>query len=421
MLYSTTIPHKAICTTRKCMKIKVVLRQGSASKSGEAPLMLRFTDHRKARFVALGISIHPKFWDEERESITANHPNKNELQSKIESKKSEFAKRIAKLEALEIPVTFESVIDNRNQSVRVTIREAFESEIKRLTTLGKFKSRDKYKFTLSALAKFRRTDIPFDSIDTTFLKSFEEWMYSVGNSTNTIATRFSVLKALFNKMLKEKRITVKENPFNSYKVANNWKSTRKRAISKEEVGRIIALKIEVNHYTEYKRFARDIFLFSYYSAGMNFGDIARLQYGDISDGRIRYSRQKTKRRLSCRLSPQLEEIMRPYLRHNAEADDYIFPILDKNIHTTDQQIYHRLAKTLGKVNRELKKLGTELGLSHPLTTYVARHTYATVMKRAGVNLALISETLGHSSLTTTQIYLDSFDNEQIDEAMKLLA
>ena len=403
------------------MKIKVVLRIGNTYKNGEAPLMLRFTHQRQTRFVALGISIREEFWDEEKEMVTHNHPQRSELQSKIESIKSGYIKRIAKLEALEIPIPFESVIDNRKQSVRLTIREAFELEIKRLATLGKFKTRDKYKFTLAALNKYHSTDIPLDSIDTKFLKGFEDWMHSIGNSTNTIATRFSVLKALYNKMQREKKIAVKESPFDTYKVANSWKTTRKRAICKEDVARIAALKIEKGHITEYKCLARDIFLFSYYSAGMNFGDIARLRYGDIADGRIYYSRQKTKKRLSCKLSKQLEDVLHSYWLKGASEDDYIFPILDKRTHKTDEQIYNRLAKVLGKINRELKKIGEELGLSHPLTTYVARHTYATVMKRAGVSLALISETLGHSPLTTTQIYLDSFDNEQIDEAMKLLA
>ena len=145
LLYSTTFPLKVICTIRKCMKIKVVLRIGNTYKNGEAPLMLRFTHQRQTRFVALGISIREEFWDEEKEMVTHNHPQRSELQSKIESIKSGYIKRIAKLEALEMPVTFESVIDNRKQSVRLTIREAFELEINRLATLGKFKTRDKYK------------------------------------------------------------------------------------------------------------------------------------------------------------------------------------------------------------------------------------------------------------------------------------
>jgi site-specific recombinase XerD len=94
--------------------------------------------------------------------------------------------------------------------------------------------------------------------------------------------------------------------------------------------------------------------------------------------------------------------------------------LDRAVHRTEQQIFNRIVKVLRKVNRDLKEIGREAEISIPLTTYVARHTYATVLKREGVNVALISESLGHSNIQTTQIYLDSFENSQIDEAMKHL-
>ncbi len=90
------------------------------------------------------------------------------------------------------------------------------------------------------------------------------------------------------------------------------------------------------------------------------------------------------------------------------------------MHITDKQIFHRIVKVLRKVNSALKEIGADIGLKFPLTTYVARHSYATVLKRSGVNIAIISESLGHSDLSTTQIYLDSFENSQIDEAMKNL-
>lgn len=176
-----------------------------------------------------------------------------------------------------------------------------------------------------------------------------------------------------------------------------------------------------NSYSPYTQLAKDLFLFSYYSAGINLRDIALLKWENIVDGRICYIRHKTGKRLNCRLTPQTSAIVARYRTAKSKPEDYIFPILDRRTHKTEVQRHNRINKVQRHINRELKKIGEELGLSHPLTTYVARHTYATVMKRAGVSIALISETLGHSSLTTTQIYLDSFDNEQIDEAMKLLA
>ena len=167
----------------------------------------------------------------------------------------------------------------------------------------------------------------------------------------------------------------------------------------------------------YTEFARDIFLFSYFSAGINFKDIATLRYVDMEEDRIFYRRHKTGKTMTCRLHPQAKEIIAKYFHSDAMQEDYIFPVLDRHIHRTEQQIHNRVHKVLVHINRELKKWSKRLGLVTNLTTYVARHTYATVLKRSGVSVALISESLGHSDLSTTQIYLDSFENSQIDAAM----
>ena len=107
-------------------------------------------------------------------------------------------------------------------------------------------------------------------------------------------------------------------------------------------------------------------------------------------------------------------------RYAPESKGYLFPILDVKIHKTPLQKQNRIHKILGKVNTNLKLIATQLGVEGNLTTYVARHSFASVLKKSGVNIALISEALGHSDIATTQIYLDSFDNEQIDEAMQNL-
>ena len=97
----------------------------------------------------------------------------------------------------------------------------------------------------------------------------------------------------------------------------------------------------------------------------------------------------------------------------------VFPILS-NFHKSDVQVANRLHKVLAKLNKHLKAIGIKLNLSIPLTTYVARHSFATVLKRAGVSTSIISESLGHSSEKITQVYLDSFDKEQMNTAMKAL-
>ena len=124
--------------------------------------------------------------------------------------------------------------------------------------------------------------------------------------------------------------------------------------------------------------------------------------------------------MTCHLSEQSKAIIGKYAKSDHADEDYIFPILDRRIHKTEQQIYDRVRKVLKHVNKALHEWSRLLGLKIELTTYVARHTFATVLKRSGVNIAIISESLGHSDLSTTQIYLDSFENSQIDAAMQNL-
>ena len=207
-------------------------------------------------------------------------------------------------------------------------------------------------------------------------------------------------------------------PFNDFKVSKFDVRTKKRAVTKEDVKKIMSLDLSGER--QYMQLARDIFLFSYFGAGINFSDIALLRYRDIQDGRIRYIRKKTGKEISFPLSDAGRDIIRKYTRPDATSADYIFPILDRKIHRTEMQRKNRIHKVIGKVNPCLAEIGRMAGLETHLTTYTARHTLATVLKRSGVNIAIISESMGHSDIATTQIYLDSFENSQIDEAMKNL-
>ena len=383
--------------------------------------MLRFTHDRNTKLVALGLSVEPHYWNKDAEMLMPDCPERAMLQSKIDSTLAVYQKKINRLEALDIPVNFDTLFDEKPiRTVGITIEQGFNAEIERLESLGKINSATKHKYALQVLNGYKPTTMALEAIDLDYLKGLELYLRQRGNKDNSIATRFAIFKAIYNKAVKEGKVTVKQNPFTLFQVGSLWAKTRKRAINKDDIQRLIDLGIAEGHTTEYRRLARDLFLFSYFTAGMNFGDIARLRYKDIVKGRVNYSRHKTQKLLSFQLVPNAMQIIEKYSKANHAQEDYIFPILDRSEHKTAQQIFNRTHKALRKVNRELKTLGEQIGLEMPLTTYVARHTYATVLKRSGVSVALISESLGHSDLSTTQIYLDSFENSQIDAAMQHL-
>lgn len=402
------------------MNVRVALKTERIYKDGRCPLFIRFSQGRQSKYITTGIAVRPDQWDSARQRITDDCSDALAWNAQIAYKLAEYDKKIRRLEALEIEVNFDTLFESNGRRLVITIEDGFKREIERLEALGKCSSASKHKSVLVAMNTYKPTKMALEAVDMDYLKGFELFLRGRGNKSNSIATRFAVFKAIYNKTVKEGQIRPKQNPFVQYKVGSLWIPTRKRSITKEDIQKIIALEIPYDYRSEYKRLSKDLFLFSYFTAGMNFNDIARLRYKDVVSDRVNYSRHKTGKLLSFRLTPQATEIMERYASPFYDDDDYIFPIFDKNVHTTDQQKFNRIVKSLRKVNYCLKAIGEEIGLPFPLTTYVARHTFATVLKRSGVNIAIISESLGHSDLATTQIYLDSFENSQIDEAMKNL-
>lgn len=338
------------------MHYKIICRTDVKSKSEVSPLYLQFYHEGRRKKVTTGVAVNSRFWDDSTQQLTSDCPNRDELQVRLNEQIRAYEKKIRRLEALDIPVTFETLLERKANDGRLTVEDGFSEEIKRLETLGKINSATKHKYALNLISRYKPSSIALEAIDTDYLKGLELFLRQRGNSDNSIATRFAIFKAIYNKAIREGKINAKQNPFNLYQVGSLWAKTRKRAITKKDVQRLAELDLERGSRLSYRVFARDIFLFSYYTAGMNFTDIATLRYCDIVNDRISYSRNKTQKLLSFRLMPKAMEVIEHYSRVGHSYDDYIFPILDKRIHITPQQIFNRTHKVLRKDNRELKVL-----------------------------------------------------------------
>ena len=266
---------------------------------------------------------------------------------------------------------------------------------------------------MHSLIKFNKhLDIPFSDMDTIWLKRYEVWLQSQGLATNTLGTRFRHLRVIYNFAIEEKIVKSEYYPFNSFKVSKLSQTTAKRSIQKDEILSVLNYQGQ----TPLECLAIDLFTFSYLAAGINFGDIARLTKDNILENRLIYIRKKTQKQIKVSLQEQAIKLIQKY---SMPDNPYLFPILS-NLHKTEQQKVNRIHKIIAKVNKSLKEIGERLNIPIDLTTYVARHSFATVLKRSGVNTSLICEALGHSSERVTQIYLDSFGNDQMEDAMKNL-
>ena len=396
--------------------VSVVCYKSKTLSNGENPLMLQVSKGGKRKYQSLGISINPKYWDFTRNKPKPNCPNKEYIQKIILDKQRELQQRMLELNSEQKEYTTTTLLNNGNTKFELkTVSMFYKELIEQYTRGDKCGNRLIYKGSFNSLKVFTngKLDIPFNEIDIAWLNKYEKWLRSKGNRETTISLLFRTLRSAYNKAIKAKCARKSDYPFDDYKINKFDTTTQKRAIAKTDVLKFTT-EVQPIGKQQYMELSKDIFVFSYLCGGINFTDIANLTNENIQNGRLHYIRQKTKKLIKIGIPQEAMQIIEKYSK---ESKGYLFPILDSKIHKTALQKQNRIHKILGKVN---KNLAAQLGVEANLTTYVARHSFASVLKKSGVNIALISEALGHSDLATTQIYLDSFDNEQVDEAMKNL-
>ena len=394
--------------------VNVVCYKSKVLKNNESPLMIRVCKDRKMKYQSLGISILPKYWDFKANKPTSKCPNKEYIERLIAEKVKVYTDKVIEFKSQEKEFTATSLMEKVNKPVkRKTIQEVFKQYIQELESANRLRYADMYKCTMHSLIKFNKhLDIPFSDMDTIWLKRYEVWLQSQGLAINTLGTRFRHLRVIYNFAIEEKIVKSEYYPFNSFKVSKLSQTTAKRSIQKDEILSVLNYQGQ----TPLECLAIDLFTFSYLAAGINFGDIARLTKDNILENRLIYIRKKTQKQIKVSLQEQAIKLIQKY---SMPDNPYLFPILS-NFHKTEQQKVNRIHKIIAKVNKSLKEIGERLNIPIDLTTYVARHSFATVLKRSGVNTSLICEALGHSSERVTQIYLDSFGNDQMEDAMKNL-
>lgn len=401
--------------------IDVLAETYRITSKGCIPIVLRVFKDGKKKIVRMGISVHPEHWDATKNKIKSNCPNKEYLDSIITGILSKYQKQILEFQSIGKDYSLNQLIEAVDKPLRnISVSEYLERIIQGLMKENRVGNATHYQALYNSLEKFSKINqLQFVDIDVAFLNKYETHLRGIGNKGNTISIKMRTLKAVYNRAVKDNIIKQDYYPFNDYNVSKLKDTTRKRSISKEDIQKIIDLDVEVitKRPQSLIQFSKDLFLFSYLGCGINMVDMAHLRKENLFDSRVMYKRHKTGKQISFLLHPLAKDIMEKY---NSNLTSYIFPILDDSVHTTAEQQFRRIKKITYVANKNLKKIGDAIGLQIPLTTYVSRHSFATILKRSGVNVAIISEALGHSDLKTTQIYLDTFENSQIDEAMKNL-
>lgn len=278
----------------------------------------------------------------------------------------------------------------------------------KLNSNGRIRTAETYTAALNSFRKFRNErDIMLDCLTSDVMEAYEAWLQQRGLIPNSISFYTRILRAAYNRAVENEII---ENRFPFRHVYTGIDKTTKRALPLSTIRQIRALDLTDSPELD---FARDMFVMSFMLRGMSFIDMAYLRKNDLAHGYLIYRRRKTGQLLSIAWTPDMQNILNKYPENSS---DYLLPIISKR-GINERCRYRNVGYN---INHNLKRIASQIGLTIPLTLYVARHSWATAARSKGIPLSVISEGMGHDSEATTRIYLANLDTSLVDQANSLI-
>lgn len=387
--------------------IKVKLRPSSVV--GRAGTVYYQVTHRRAtQQVTTNIRLQPDEWDAIGEQVVVSVADKSIIQNRIDSDTALLRRIVKDLDSSGVTYSVGDIIKRyKSPECHVSVLDFMKNQIRLMRNANRLGTALNYEKTMKNFAEFLGgVNLPFSAMTEQLIADYNAFLVQRGMVRNSISFYMRIMRAVYNKAVRQKLVE-QSHPFTE--VYTGIDRTRKRAVSESVISQLYKLKLTEDTPLA---LARDIFIFSYCTRGMAFVDIAYLKKENISGGMLSYVRHKTGQRLTVRIEPPIGEIIKhyePYVRNSP----YLFPIITSN---DPEEAYRQYQTALGYHNRKLKKLGKLTGENLRLSSYTARHSWATVARNHNVPLSIISAGMGHTSEKTTLIYLESVENSLIDKA-----
>ena len=384
--------------------IKVKLRR-STIEGKAGTVYYRITHRRETKQITTSIRLLPEEWNAEAGRVIDRDENTSIAREKIDRDLSLLKRIIEDLDDSLKSYSVQDISDKYNAGDnRVCILAFIGERIEQLKECNRLGTARNYERAMNSLSQYMRgEDLPLAALTDKFIEGYNAYLVRRGIVRNSISFYMRILRAVYNRAARQRPIE-RFSPFKN--VYTGIDRTRKRAIDEKIISRLYRLDLQKSASLS---FTRDLFIFSYCTRGMAFVDMAYLRKTDIRNGTICYARHKTKQRLSIRIEPCIKRIID---RYDDSASVYVFPILK----TEDTgKAYSQYQIALNYYNRQLKRLSRMLHLAHGLSSYTARHSWATTARNRNVPITVISAGMGHTSERTTQIYLSLLENSVIDE------
>ncbi len=391
--------------------IKVKFRPSSI-EGKEGSIYYQVIHNRMVRHIKTDYRIFESEWNEKLSMVEIPKMLSGDRKAQLQQIIRKVLQDIKRLEAVIHDfayVGFYSADTIVNRFHEISELQSFcrfmESVIDQLNRLSRKRTSETYSAALTSFIHFRQNrDIQLDDMDADLMMEYEAWLKMRGVAMNTISFYMRILRATYNRAV-EKGLTLQKFPFKH--VYTGMERTLKRAILLKDIKHIKELDLSEKPHWE---LARDMFLFSFYTRGMSFIDMACLKKSNLKNGILSYRRHKTGQQLYIKWESCMEAIVAKYSPYC--SGNYLLPIL----RLPSKNLRNQYKSTMCRVNKYLKEIAQLCGITTPLTMYVSRHSWASIAKSKNIPISVISEGMGHDSEETTRIYLASLDGSVIDKA-----
>jgi len=395
--------------------IKIVLDSRPMSNNLYT-VYLRIIKDRKRKNIALGLKCRKEHF--ENEHFLKGHPDYKVENNLLISFKARANKIIRDFQSEGKNFSlqdFEKKFRGKSDIKDCKIADFYDEIIEEFERAGRMGYAKAFKDTKISFLKFTGKKIVFSEISPLLIEKYEVSLREKGSENGGISFKMRHLRALFNIAINRKVMSRDNYPFKEYKISKIKAENNKIALAIEDFKKIKDVDLS-KHPTLTE--AYNYFMFSIYTRGMNFADMAKLKWSDIANNRIYYKRSKTKHSFNIEVNEKIQEILDFYKSQNRNSG-YVFPILLKD-DLTPKQIANRRHKVLSRYNVKLKKLAELAGVERNISSYVARHSFATMLKYLGTSVEKISEMMGHSDVQITMTYLKDFENAELDKEITKL-
>ena len=378
-----------------------------ANKEGLYPVKIRVTYKRQRKYYGTGKYLSEDEW-ERLPATKSKHLNdiKKDIQIAADRVKGTLKELIR-----EDMFSFEALNKRLGSATGSTLNEAFTAKVQGLSEAGKVSTSYVYKYSLRSIEIFAGKKIKYSQVTVDWLKRYEQSLLTEKRSYTTVSMYMRALQSIMNEAKAAGIIKPSQHPFGRGRYEIPQHEVRNLALTISDIGKIVKYDCK----TDAIEMCRDLWFFSYLCNGANITDICKFKYSNIGNGEISFYRQKTvarakkKKLIHAIVTPEMQAIIDRWGNNFESADTFVFPFLKGNETPTEER--RLIKKTIRRMNYYMQGIGESLGVGN-ISTYTARHSYASVLKRSGANIAFISESLGHSDLKTTENYLASFEQEE---------